>query len=637
MQPKFACDVCQKTFTRGSDLRRHHANVHTKTQHECKDCGKSFSRLDALKRHQQKCRQITFKCPRCTRSFGDMTSFTDHLDLCPMPTCADCPQSFTGLIQLKEHQKSHKKRKASGNTTPNKKRRTENQFRCGVCEQLFTTRQLLFQHKLTHLEDSSAFEPVTPHIDFEDKDLRQLLESNQDHIFAPHRFTALSTDYSFPIMSLVTNQQWTDQIHHRLDCVADIEREQAFKINFSVGVVLIHRENGEYRFFTPHHNNAFFKTPKRIDRPSSWRGVYNDLTDDTLTTYIMNHRDDTKWIPIMLTHVVVHLYHLGVTMGSGELPDYIKTLKSVVPLDRNREKMGAPLYEDSDCALRALAYHYNVKEHGDGFKNLDVRMKKLKQHWKRDGLELNKVQEFEDIFKISIDIYSYSEDGGIIPRYLTTNTHEDRMTLNLFDTHLSYVSNVEAYLQKYQCASCGRHFDYLSHWKRHRGTCANATQYEFPGRFHKMNSTIFDRLEEFNIIVPENERVFKWFVVYDFEAVLSHIDDQQTARLKWLRRHDPISVSVSSNVDGFREPRGFVNKDSKALIESMMEYIGSISDQVYENAQATWSSVITTLDSILETHNKNLQDLQVKLEEEPKKYEDLKNHSEQTLKKLNRL
>ena len=86
-----------------------------------------------------------------------------------------------------------------------------------MCEQLFASRQSLFQHKLTHLNDSSAFEPMEPHIDFEDKDLQRLLESNQDHIFAPHRFTALSTDYSFPIMSLVTNQQYNiDSIVWRL-------------------------------------------------------------------------------------------------------------------------------------------------------------------------------------------------------------------------------------------------------------------------------------------------------------------------------------------------------------------------------------------------------------------------------------
>ena len=135
-----------------------------------------------------------------------------------------------------------------------------------------------------------------------------------------------------------------------------------------------------------------------------------------------------------------------------------------------------------------------------------------------------------------------------------------------------------------------------------------------------MNSSIFDRLEEFNIIVPENERVFKWFIVYDFEAILSHIDeDQPTPRLKWLRRHDPISVSISSNVDGFREPQGFVNQVPKALIEEMMEYMACISDRIYENAQVKWVTVIESLDSVIETYSTKLKEIETKLEEDPQK------------------
>ena len=101
------------------------------------------------------------------------------------------------------------------------------------------------------------------------------------------------------------------------------------------------------------------------------------------------------------------------------------------------------------------------------------------------------------------------------------------MVLNLHDPHLSYVTNIPAYLQTYLYDSCGRHFDHLSHWKRHQGSFANATEYEFPGEVHKMTPSSFDRLEEFDIVVPEKERLFPWFIVYDFEAILSHVTEQQ--------------------------------------------------------------------------------------------------------------
>ena len=88
-----------------------------------------------------------------------------------------------------------------------------------------------------------------------------------------------------------------------------------------------------------------------------------------------------------------------------------------------------------------------------------------------------------------------------------------------------------------------------------------------------MTPSIFYRLEEFDIMVPEKERLYPWFIVYDFGAILSHATEQQpTPRLKWLRKHEPVSVSVASNMVGSEEPKCFVNADPERLIEEMMTY-----------------------------------------------------------------
>ena len=49
--------------------------------------------------------------------------------------------------------------------------------------------------------------------------------------------------------------------------------------------------------------------------------------------YIMQHREDTKWLPLMLTNINITLYHLRVPMGEGDLPDYIKNSRSIVGLE----------------------------------------------------------------------------------------------------------------------------------------------------------------------------------------------------------------------------------------------------------------------------------------------------------------
>ena len=122
-----------------------------------------------------------------------------------------------------------------------------------------------------------------------------------------------------------------------------------------------------------------------------------------------------------------------------------------------------------------------------------------------------------------------------------------------------------------------------------------------------MTPTIFDRLEEFDIMVPENERLYPWFIVYDFEAILSHVTEQQpTPCLKWLRKHEPVSVSVASNVDGSEEAKCFVNADPECLIQQMMTYMGSIADAACNSAESKWSSAIEELEGLVEKYETKL-------------------------------
>ena len=112
MDSPYVCDLCDISFTRNSDLKRHMESKHgqsAKQEHTCGDCGKGFSRKDALRRHQLTCQAIRFKCPRCHRVLKDIVSLTQHMGLCPVPTCRTCQEQFVELGQLREHQKSHRK------------------------------------------------------------------------------------------------------------------------------------------------------------------------------------------------------------------------------------------------------------------------------------------------------------------------------------------------------------------------------------------------------------------------------------------------------------------------------------------------------------------------------------------------
>jgi len=50
---RYPCDLCDRSFTRSHDRKRHYDTVHAPAPvlHRCSYCGKDFSRADSLKRH----------------------------------------------------------------------------------------------------------------------------------------------------------------------------------------------------------------------------------------------------------------------------------------------------------------------------------------------------------------------------------------------------------------------------------------------------------------------------------------------------------------------------------------------------------------------------------------------------------
>ncbi|EPT04654.1 hypothetical protein FOMPIDRAFT_110028 [Fomitopsis schrenkii] len=48
---RYACDRCDRTFSRPHDRKRHYESQHLQTSHACQFCRKEFSRADSLKRH----------------------------------------------------------------------------------------------------------------------------------------------------------------------------------------------------------------------------------------------------------------------------------------------------------------------------------------------------------------------------------------------------------------------------------------------------------------------------------------------------------------------------------------------------------------------------------------------------------
>ena len=107
--------------------------------------------------------------------------------------------------------------------------------------------------------------------------------------------------------------------------------------------------------------------------------------------------------------------------------------------------------------------------------------------------------------------------------------------------------------------------------------------------------TVFDKLEEYGICVPRTQRIFPWFIVYDFEAMLVPIQGEGSEKLSWTAQHIPISVSICSNVDGFTSPKCIVDPDTDTLVGSMVEYMQLIATKGDELAREKFQCVFEEL------------------------------------------
>lgn len=173
-----------------------------------------------------------------------------------------------------------------------------------------------------------------------------------------------------------------------------------------------------------------------------------------MTDYILRQRPDTKWKPYLVTNVRFVMYHLNYPLGNA------------VHLPEQKQ-----FYKDQLCAFRCLAVHQgHLKD------QLESHTKALFDRWvqfasevqldvdstKYQGLPIHQMAYFERCFEINVNVYHLLGDGVALAVYKSRCHYKDAMHVNQFDHHLSYISNLPAYTQKYQCGTCDRQFKHVN-------------------------------------------------------------------------------------------------------------------------------------------------------------------------------
>ena len=198
-----------------------------------------------------------------------------------------------------------------------------------------------------------------------------------------------------------------------------------------------------------------------------------------------------------------------------------------------------------------------------------------------EGVKLDELENISKLFNVGINVYELDSDRN--SRLLVrTISRENIMNLNLYNNHFSYIKNMSKYCSSYLCPSCKRCFSLYANLQRHQRTCEDSTTNEYGNGSYKPTDDIFDILATPGINIPTCMTLYEYRICFDIECLLTKdLDISSTSNTEYEQIHKLASVSICSNVDGFKEPRCYITDGSDdELIERTLDYMFEIADKV---------------------------------------------------------
>ncbi|XP_029923732.1 zinc finger protein 497-like isoform X2 [Myripristis murdjan] len=139
-RPLYQCCQCDRRFRLLSSLTNHKQTHAAGGGFSCSKCEQVFESARERDAHRQKHRLPSLPCPVCGAPFSSQARLLRHLQTHPAEgaepryTCRFCELTFTGVTQLRIHQRSH----------------TPRSFRCEQCHKAFGTAGGLQAHRASH-------------------------------------------------------------------------------------------------------------------------------------------------------------------------------------------------------------------------------------------------------------------------------------------------------------------------------------------------------------------------------------------------------------------------------------------------------------------------------------------------------
>ena len=521
--------------------------------HKCESCCRTFTRRDHLVRHSSRCRPKAFLCATCNSSFGRKDNLDRHKRTM---RCGAPPQP--------------------GPSAPKRRRIALN-------------------------EDPLSPPPVEQLDDELSSDLQDAVRDNWGSIRTYVAQGPVQTRYNHRLTTMDT-RELQEPLRQLFE-----EQTTAFKVNLSFGFILKQKVTGRLRYYHSSNNccGRLLEEPSLITNRGDFDRFLARIQESDILQWAIAQRPNSDWVCEHVTNATFFLnkiIHHPIGCVGVTLPDYLKHNKAIVGLAKDEH--GAT-YNDNLCLFRCLALHQ-----GCDVRHLEATVVTLYAKYTDTlvhdfaGVTIDDLSKIEATFGVNVVVYKLDEItdgttvGELVRRSLCQFT--DTMTLNLYETHFSYIRDINMYCHSYRCSRCGESlWKYPSLLKKHELTCEGGIRRVYKGGVYRPPASIFERLDDEGIIVSPVLRYFPYRATFDFECFFTGDNlPANSDKLQWSARHVPLSVSVASNVPGYEPALCFVTDgDADKLVGCMMTRLNTISDAAFASLLPLYADVLADLDA----------------------------------------
>ena len=411
-------------------------------------------------------------------------------------------------------------------------------------------------------------------------------------------------------------------LHDQLFLLFD-QQTTAFKVNVSFGFVLREKENDRLRYYHSSNNccGRYLEEPALITNRDDFDRFLARIQESDILQWAVAQRPNSDWICEMVTNATFFLNRIEdhpIGCVGINLPDYVKNNKAIVGLEKDRYRKTT--YNDNLCLFRCLALHLGREAAALYAEYTDTPVHDFA------GVTLDDLSKIEATFDVNVCVYKLVPTGNektkaeIVRHSLCS--YAQTIYLNLYETHFSYIKDIRMYSHSYKCSKCEQAlWKSPYHLHRHERTCTEGIKRVYKGGVYHPTPSIFQRLDDEGITVPEALRFYPFRATFDFECFFDRDNvPADSDKVHWIARHVPLSVSLASNVPGLEPAQCYVTDgDSDKLVADMMSHLHAVSDAAFESLKPSYESVLNELEARKEAWDDAESEANAEEEEESSK------------------